>query len=166
MRKIISIVLVLLMFVSCFTAGYAETEEENESSAVMFEATITKLLDNQAKEWFASEEMRAMVTILLSLDLSSELDKDSEAYPDLSQNTYVGKSSLDLIVYLHGQKKDVTIMYRPITGDAGYTIMNASTDEVVEIIMGAVCSDGYYKNDAETMYVIAQQIGEILSGES
>lgn len=161
MRKIISLALVILMIFSCCMVGYAETQEESETKSVDFEPAITNVVKNQAKEWFASEDMRAMVTILLALDLSVTLDADSDIYPDLSRSSFVGKEGLDLAVYLHGQAKDVIIVYRPISGEAYYMETDESSDAIVGLVMDAVCTEGYYENDVESMYSVTQEIQAI-----
>ena len=164
MRKIMSLMLTVVLLFSCCAFGFAETNDSDDN-AVMFDAGITKAIEQTAANWFASKDMRAMATILLALDYSVAIDEDSPLFPDLSESTYIGKDGLDLVVYMHAGEKDIIIVYRPVSGEAVYTEMDASSDVVIEAAMSAICSDGYYENDIETMYSIAQQINDVLNSD-
>ena len=160
MRKRISLVLVFVLTLSMvYCAGLAESEKE----AKPFTPTVTNLVKNQAKEWMASDDTRAMVTVLLIVDLTTEIDSNDLLTNSLTKASYIGKQGLDLVVYVHGVENDMLILYRPVTGDAYYMMLDVSKDEAVEIVMNMYCTDGFYKNDLESIYTVVQQLQELFS---
>ena len=160
MRKGLCLVLVFALTLSMICcAGLAE----EESKAISFTPTMTNLVKTQAKEWMASDDMRAMATVLLVVDLITALDSSDGLMTALTQATYIGKEGLDLIIYLHSGENDILILYRPVTGEAYYSLFDVATDEAIEFVMEKYCTDGYYKNDIESIFTVVQGLQEVFS---
>ena len=161
LRRIVSmLVVVVLLLVG--TVGYCDTSEENEE--VYFEATLTNILDMQAKEWFASSYYRAVLTVMVAGDLALACEDGSfDLATAITEDTYVGKEGLDLIVYFHGVDEDIIVVYRPLTGDACYLPMEEMSSEYVEYILGELCTEGFYLNDMEDIFEVVADLQEVLA---
>ena len=166
MRKGLCLMLVFVLTLSlvCCT-GLAE----EESRVASFTPTMTNLMKKQAKEWMSTDDTRAMATVLLVVDLITALDSSDGLISSdglmsaLTQATYIGKEGLDLIVYLHAGENDILILYRPVTGEAGYSLFDVAKDEAVQMVLDLYCTDGYYKNDYESVYAVLQGLQDIFS---
>ena len=165
MRKIMSLILAAMLLVSCCSFSLAETAADGEDEAIEFDASITNAINETAATWFSAEETRGLATILLALDFTLAVGDDSELFPDMSEPTYIGKDGVDLAVYMHAGPRDIIIVYRPATGEAVYMETDVNSALVIKAAMEAICSDGYYENDIETMYSIAQELSEILDSD-
>ena len=127
----------------------------NDSEPISFVPTVTNLLELQAKDIIASENVAALTVVCLALDIKSG---DSGFSPDLGQNSYIGKDGLNIYVFFHGKTNDMLISYRPITSSAYYAIMDTTSDIVMETAFEQICLDGFYKNDKELLYGILQAL--------
>ena len=70
-REVLSLCLVLAMLMVGCMAGLCEetTASAEETKAIAFEPTLTKVFDYSAQEWFSSSANRALLTIMLAVDL-------------------------------------------------------------------------------------------------
>lgn len=153
-REILSLCLVLAMLTVGCMAGLCEeaTASAEETKAIAFEPTITNGFDYSASEWFSSGFNRAMLAVILSLDLCNIVDKDVIDFgPALTESSFVAKDGLILVVYYHGTQDDLYITYMPLTGQATYQITDKSEDYVVQYALETVVDDGCYKNDFEDL---------------
>ena len=165
-RGILSLCLVLAMLTMGCITGLCEevSAAEEELDYISFEPTITKMFDNSASEWFSSEFDRAMLTVLLSIDLLSIVDEDVMDFSEaLTKNTYVAKDGLNLIVYYHGKQSDLLVGYTPLTGTAIYQVQDKIGDSLVLYLLEKLAEDGCYKNDIDDLFEVVTLLSDVLT---
>ena len=147
-------------------SGFSNIDCNAEDTGVSFSPTICYGMGKTGKEWMENAESRAYATISLALDyMISFNDRTPDFTPNMFETSYIGKTGLDLVVIY---KSDLTtdrlaVIFRPITGEASYLILeNIPTDTQADYMMQTVCVDGYYKNDIEDIYMVYNDISNAL----
>ena len=173
MKKILALALAIMLALSAVTVVWAEEEESNW---VVFEPTNTNLVEEagtfDADDWFATDYARAMLTVLLSLDLCAAFRNSSD--PDLlamSENwekalldsTYVGLGTVVLFVTYQYGDHSIHVYYSPFDGTAGYMINDAFTDSETEELLSSTCKGGYYRNRFSSISEVVSDLSGILS---
>lgn len=160
MKRVVSMLIVSLLFFSMVISSQAESD----SDSIEFVPKVSNILDRTAKDWFASSEDRAMLSVFLMLDAMSEFGNDSVYVPDLTQTTFLGRNGMDLFLTGHtAGDNSVIIQYRPIAGKALAGKSPSASDAVLKIALESICDDGCYKNDMEDIVKAAQTISDIIS---
>ena len=173
MKKILALALAVMLALSAVAVVWAEEEESNW---VVFEPTNTNLVEEagtfDADDWFATDYARAMLTVLLSLDLCDAFRNSSD--PDLlamSENwekalldsTYVGLGTVVLFVTYQYGDHSIHVYYSPFDGTAGYMINDAFTDSETEELLSSTCKGGYYRNRFSSISEAVSDLSGILS---
>lgn len=151
------IALALCLMLGTAFIGYAE----DENSFIDFDATLTNGFEQSASSWFSSPLYRALLTLTLIMDVDNALDID--LYTAITNNSYVGREGLFLVVGIILDDGTMLINYSPLTGDAAYmyskTDLSTTLKEMlIESVLENGCSDGYYKNSSDDMYKVIETI--------
>lgn len=122
-----------------------------------FEPTFTNTFNYSASKWFSSDEYRALLTIMLSFDLSNEDDD----FPDnaLLGDSYVAyvKESKGLVVTFLVDDIDYTMIYVPHLDTAVYSEPSTSSAYAVEMAFEEL-GYTYYRNSLSTIMDVAKLI--------
>ena len=164
-REVLSLCLVLAMLTVGCMAGLCEeaAASAEETKAIAFEPTLTKVFDYSAQEWFSSSANRALLTIMLAVDLDDILDENMFAPgTSLVNTTFVAKDSVSLIVCYHAEQNDLFVVYMPIIGTATYQFMDKSSDISTRYALEAIADDGYYENNLEDIVEVMKILQEVL----
>ncbi len=114
MKKFLSILLALSLLLSCSAPALAD------SSLVSFNATLTGLMDYTASDWNESGLSRALLTIMLMVDLASANDSVG-ATSMIAYDTYVARlDSGAMMVLGYGENAQIAIFYEPVSKTAYY----------------------------------------------
>lgn len=164
MKKLICVVSIVALMMACLTP-MCTAFASSSSESYPFDLTMTKLLDGYTvNDWMGNSQMRAMITVLLSTDLSVYMKNHGLSYDgDLSKNSYVGQKDNMLMVYMHGSSQDYIIAYMPSAQIATYTLTAGSSDTVVEMAMSTTTT-AYYKNSLSDLKLVIDKLLEILGG--
>ena len=161
MKKVLCVLLALVVLLGNMALAEMATDED----AINFEPTLTTLMDYSASEWYDSVANRATLTILLMIDLKLS-DESFAQNVQLLETSYVGKSGLDLVVYVHGEEEDIIMLYRPLTEEAYYiSIGSVWSDTLAEVLMNSVCDDEYHENDIEVLIEVFEQFEEAFASD-
>ncbi|MBR2572275.1 MAG: hypothetical protein IKE30_09170 [Clostridia bacterium] len=155
MKKALSLILVLAFLLSC-SCGAALAAD---SKIVPFTPTMTNLGEKSAKEWFSSAETRALFTILLYLDLPENVRGKYD-----SSKSWVLKDGMSLMLFVLGEEDSLAVVYTPATEYAAYSRVGVTSETMAKLVLEGYSGDGYYKNDIEDLYTIAQLLSEALEG--
>ena len=162
MKKFFSMLLALILLLSS-VAFATESEDEN----YYFEAGLTTALDRTSFSWFVSEASRAMLTIVLYIDilLDYEGDLGFEAAV-LCQASYVARDSetgVLTVVVLSDEGDTMWIYFDPETGLAAFNIIEDLDAFGVEYVLTTSDSDyNYYENSVVELFSAMELIKEAL----
>ena len=163
-RKIATRAVGLILIMALLLASCVAFAEDDDSKGVEFEAELTNCIDMSVGKWFATSENRALLTLLLSLDLSRVVDKSEFDVSNAWLNrSYVAMGDGTLGVYLHGEKQDCIIIYSSVAGVATYVMHDICADSVVRLTLSSVFEDGYYENSLGDMAEVAGKLNDALS---
>lgn len=133
----------------------AEELLEEDSEASFFTPMFLNALENSAEEWVTGEYIRALATATLVVDLSIANVASAEELTFAAMKTsYIGRIGSDLLFYLHGNQRDLFVLYESDTNNAFYQFMDATDDSILEASLEAVFTDGCYQNNPETVISI------------
>lgn len=149
MKRWIVFALVFVLGLNLGAIALADSDEITD-----FDPGLTNSMDMTANEWMETVETRAEITFTLAFDMTIA----GGPTPDLSENAFIGKDGLDLVVYYHGDNDDIVVVYRPFANEASYFTVDTISDKSIEGLMEEVCGDGFYKNDMETLFGIMQEV--------
>ena len=150
-------VLALLLLMGCAISALGDID------TLQYEPTLTNAMDYSASTWFSTSSNRAMLSLLLTLDLVTKYDSQSQYVPDLSKPSFVGKSDEDLFLTAHTQTgAQIIISYRPSTGVGFYGLHESASDSNVEYALSQICPDGCYKNDSSDIQAAVQLVQSVL----
>ena len=163
-RKIATRAVGLILILALLLASCVAFAEDDDSKGVEFEAKFTDCLKVSPREWFSTSFNRAMLTFLLSMDISLVVDESEfVASESIVNRSYVARSGEVLSVYLHGEKQDCLILYSPTTGEATYVMSEVKSDSAVKAMLSVLFEDGYYENNLLDIAEAARAIGDALS---
>lgn len=160
MKKLLSLLLALILLFVC-ASSYAEDDE------IVFTPNLAVSLDATAAESFKTSESRALLTCALIIDL---LIETSDSYGNivlsedinLADASYVGKSGINLIVFLQGNSHDYVFAFQPLNELANCILFDHLTSTMREYVLEELCTDGYFENDAEYLYEFFLEISEAI----
>ena len=167
LRRVLSLVMVLALFMTSCTVGYCEV-----SDPIVFDTPLTdaysKILDEDKESLFDDSFKRAALTVFISIDLFvfSGLDEMSDvAWIDmLQEKSYVAKDGDNLLVYLHLLDEDIVIFYTQGFKGAYFCTMPVAEDDALEEALGILVGDEYYENNNayinEVLYEAVRQAEE------
>ncbi len=114
MKKLLSVLLALSLLLTCSAPALAD------SSLVSFNATLTGLLDYTASDWNESGLSRALLTLMLMVDLASA-NGNIGATSMVTYDTYVARlDSGAMMVLGYGDNAQIAIFYEPVSKTAYY----------------------------------------------
>lgn len=151
MKKFLSIMLALVMVLSCSVCAHCE--EEKPAELIPLEGMMIDVINASqmsASEWFQTAEGRALLSVLIAAALEEELGE--ETFPlstTLINTSFVGKDETLLVIYLHGVDNDALVFYTPVLGTVRYAIQEPASDVLVSTALESITGDGCYKNDLE-----------------
>ena len=163
MKKYIAWVLVFALCLVGFVNGVAAYAEDENN---MFTPTLADLAEQTSKDFLATSRNRALLTVLLSIDLSMVVDDlDAGCF---TYDSYVGTWESDVgdilcVFLMNGNQTGYYIFYTPGVGLAQYNRLELD-NESLEIMVKAVC-DNYYQNDPEDVEWALYSLIEIFSEE-
>lgn len=168
LRRVLSLVMVLALFMTSCTVGYCET-----SNAIEFDTTLTDaLLEGEDEEFFDSSYKRALLTVCISLDLfvysgmfDTTDDKTLAMMGVLYEESYVAKDEDNFLVYIHLTDDDILIVYKQGEKGAYYCMMPVIEDDVLEEALGGTAKDGCYENNSQYIEKAWEGIKRILLEE-
>lgn len=151
--------LIIVCVLGCSAMAVGDTHD--------FLAFTTNMVEQSVIGWFSTEELRAMATILLTLDFLSEVGEEAGYDPLLfTEPSYVGIKGLDLYVTIRTAKDSILMLYRPSTGEAVYMEMDDyfGDDAYMEAGLREICGVGnYFKNDMLSMLSVYNDLDVVFS---
>lgn len=157
MKKILSVFLLIILLICTFSVSVSA----EDSSQTSFSPTLTSLIEKKASDWLSTSESRALLSVLLSLDLSAA-DESFDSSNVLSYSSYVGydDNSMALCVILFAESDMYYIVYSPLYNLAYYGITKDTVSELVaEITLNSVCTE-HYKNTREDVFTVTKMVLE------
>lgn len=154
MKRLLGILVALVML---FGAALAEGDTKE------FEVTMTNtIFPFSASKWSESKESRALLTIMLALELQDE--DNSFVFADVvtSGESYVlsdGETNVMVSYYVDGE--NWVVVYTPDSGTAVYSKITAVSEFVVELTLQEM-ENPYYRNSQLTILAVAKALGEAL----
>ena len=166
MKKLICVALALVLAFSAVGA-LAETTST-------FDPTLSNILELSASDWMSSSYSRALLTVLLVLDLGnsglltqSRMDMITTTLANSSGFSYVGYVDNMLEIIIFDGRYVSLIVYMPSIGYANFTLLDddagntySSTESLVKVLLGQLCSE-YYKNDVNDIGTAASDLMEL-----
>ena len=107
MKKVLSVILCVAMLL--FLCPWAVAEEH---SSVDFEPTLVSVFDRTAEKWYATRSSRAMLSVLLYLQVSN-IEEIEALNIQVDDPSYVGYSSDILGLLWQGENNTLLITYSP-----------------------------------------------------
>lgn len=163
MKKYIAWVLVFALCLVGFVndvAAYAEDE------SIPFDPTLTNLADQTSSTWYSSSSTRALLTVLLGLDLATSLDTfDTDCIFNPSYVAEVEQDGITIlcVFFTEGDEAGYYIFYSPLAGIAYYDRKDLDSDSLEWTI--DLFSDSYYENELEEILSVAKELVEALGSE-
>lgn len=146
----IAVLLLISTIVLSNFSAYADVEPKP------FETNFTAAVNLNAKNWFATEENRSVLTCSLALDYTLATSDMYNAFKiGLFNNpSYVGRSGLLLVVIYPSSDTNQTLalFYDTTSHEGSYYVYDGMSSSLAERAIQAVATDGYYKNDVSTLY--------------
>lgn len=141
----------------------AEELQEESSNSASFAPFLMNTTEKSAEEWLTGEYMRAMATATIAIDLSLTDDVTSEEIVfAVAKTSYIGRAGSDLLVYLHGNERDILLLYNPDSKKAFYQFMDVTDDSILQITLNAAFTDGCYQNNSETVLSVLRLMAQAL----
>lgn len=153
MKKVLSLILALCMLLAC--CALAEFDD-----GTVYEPALANSIDVSADEWFSTGENRALLTVLLGLEITSA--DGSYGLSDFVGDSYVGLNDDTLFVVMCGDAKDLIMVYQPSIGTAIYNFTDASGSANVDAALAETCADGHYLNSVDELIAVSEQILELI----
>lgn len=156
MKKTICTILALAMLFT--TACIAETGTDDPGT-VLFDANLTNMIDNTVRQWMSGNDTRALLTILLAIDMTVSMGLD-EMPIDATKTSFVGSDGdiIGVLLRCDDGEHDYAIVYQPATGTAAYSQMPTLSDTLARIALESECLDGVYENDHGTLAAVAGEL--------
>ncbi len=145
--------LVFLVAVVYSCAAFSGAFADNKT----FSTDLTDAVNRSIEEWMKDDTSRALITVLLTLDLM--LYDSSFSIDDYSPGESVIARTNDTIsVAVAGKKNGLLIFYTPALKYAQYTTLSSNTQlELYAVLQGN--SDSTYLIDANTMAEVVDLLG-------
>ena len=165
MKKILSLALAMMMLIASMSAAFAAPGDVGELTELPL--TLTSVVDSSASEWMASSETRAMLTVLMCLDMVLALEDDSPITPSLTGTSYVGYGDGYLVVACETQTPGMGVIMLYFADSQSAYYMTAEYGEysfssVFEIVLDELCPTGYYANSQDDVLAVAAEIYAML----
>ena len=159
MKRILCLVLTLIMALSVAATAMAE--------GVSFTPELCSALDMGVSEWYASEQTRALLTVLLLLDAQNAQSETGMRFDsdDIDwTHTYLGKIDATLFACVGLENNQFLLIgFAPAIDTALIEIKEATNLElVIEGAMEATC-ESYYQNSTDTLLVVMETLQEIVN---
>ena len=157
MKKALAAALVLCLMLCLGLTALAE-----ENNSVEFDAALTGIADQTATAWYSTGRTRALLSLLLSLDLSNALPS-YEAGNLATHSSYVGyhNTSSTLCVVLSSDEHTYFVLYNPSLKLATYMENDPMSDIVIELVLGQTC-DKYEENSLSDIADVVGELSEAL----
>ena len=139
-----------------------------DEDPIYFEATLANALDYSLEEWFSTSYNRALLTVLLTLDMASEAVIGQSMWTNLLKNeTFICFQPIGILL-INGYVDDdlIAIGYRSLPNTAVYDIQDTSyTSEFMPLYIVAAMSkrDEYYINDSNDIMTAVSNIYDIIT---
>ena len=168
MKKLICVFLALLMMFSAFGALA-------EADVMPFEATLCEVMDLSADEWMQTEYSRAMLTVLLILDLGNsdlltqaEMEAITSTLANSNGFNYIGAVDEFIVVIIYDGNCLHMLLFIPGTNVANYTLLDAEpgSKSFSELLVQSFLDDNvttYYKNSPDSIAEAASTLAEIMN---
>lgn len=127
------VLVVLASMVVLPAAGYAETD--SDSNTVYFDPAMIQLLDVSASDFTKTEDMRALLSVILSLEFSNQ---ETGYEYDFTNPIYVAINQLDLVTVALGVEDGyVCIFYSDLTDPitTAYTFLDTTSSRVMQLVL-------------------------------
>lgn len=170
LRGILSLVLVLTLLVGCCAVGYCEepaaaeteTETESDSQLMTITPTIANSFEYSADEWFSTSLNRALLTVLLSLNLNGEVDENDVSLTDalINNTSFVGLSDTTLTVLYQGTEADLLVFYYPELEVCHFSLTTHGSDALTKTALETICPDGCYENELDDIATVIGLLAE------
>ena len=155
MKKVLSLILALCMLLAC--CALAESDD-----GIVYEPSLANAVGVSADEWFSTGENRALLTVLLGLEITSA--DGNYGLSDFVGDSYVGLNDDTLFVVMCGETKDLIMVYQPSIGTAIYNFTDASGSANVDAALAESCADGHYVNDVDDLISVSESILGMMEG--
>ena len=156
MKKIWSVILCVSMLLSLCSGALAE-----ESGSVDFEPTFVSVFDHTAEKWYASRANRAMLSVLLYLQVSN-IAEVAALNIEVGDPSYVGYSSDILGLLWQGKDNTLLITYSPFLNRASYRCIEGMASNFVSEYLMDGLFDEYRDNDVEDLKEALIEIRNLL----
>lgn len=173
MKKSISCVLISIILCGLFVGPATASTYYTVGDYYDFNPEIANAMK---LNWFSSAENRAMLTLVLSLQVADDrVMGNADVFKGFLTNTsYLGKSvqrvsSGNMTMYIAlGRYNDyfIYILYSPDAKQASFFLQDNTygsfvTDMQMELLIAKLCSD-YYKNDPADMFNAFSELQNLL----
>lgn len=163
MKKYITWVLVFALCLVGFVNGVAAYAEDE---SIPFDPTLTNLADQTSSTWYSTSSSRALLTVLLGLDLATSLDTfDTDCIFNPSYVAELEQDGISIlcVFFTEGDNAGYYVLYSPLAEIAYYDRLDIDSDSLEWMI--DLLSDSYYENDLEEILSVAKELVEALGSE-
>ncbi len=166
MKKILSVVFALMLLTASMTAAFAAPGDTGELTP--FDLTVTGLIDATTDEWMGSSETRALLTVLLGLDLRIAIADTTGYGPLLNGSSFAGIGDGFLVVCMPTDTEGmaVVVVYFSELKTAYYMTAEYGDfdfEALFDIVMSELCTGGYWLNDPADIQAAGAEIAAILN---
>ena len=169
MRKTLSIILCVLLSLSCLTC----VAESQSKYAELFDINITSKAASEmgfnARTWLESEKSRAIFTCMLMVDFGTAIDQKKIEEPPfkmtlLDNVSYIGRDGITIYLMIMSEDKTqvLVFMYKDASPNAGCFLLECKSQSAAEYALQGICPDGCYKNDPADLYEVSLSIKNAL----
>ena len=174
MKKTISCLLIVILL-SCMLMGSAAAISKKYEVGDYYDFK-PEIANAMKLNWYSSAENRAMLTLVLGLQVSDDRVMGSmDLFSSFLVNTtYLGRSiqktsSGNMTMYIALGRYDnyfIYILYSPEAKQASFFLQdnpygNSVSDMQMELLIAKLCSD-YYKNDTADMFSAFSELQSLL----
>ena len=157
-KRLIALVLALVLSMSFAVAALAESDFKS------FDTMLLKGVKQTVSNWYATEETRALLTVLALVEYSVNVE---ELEVDWLENSYVGYYD-DFLVISAPTADDRYVIFtfdaeNPETLDYMFTATGTSEDAVISMYKD-VCT-GYKANTLDAILSATEELAAIVAGE-
>lgn len=158
MKRIVSLVLTVLLFLTGYSNAYCETDIGN---FVYFDSKVAISYDYTSEDWLANSGMRATISSLLALDLFLDEQFKQLNFDILSAQFHfsgVAKYESGIIAYCCDGERGVIIAFYPPIKETAYWYLDYATPLTLHSMIVDACPNEWYLNDVNELVSLFEEI--------
>lgn len=166
MKKFVSMVLIVALLATC---GAFAAFAQGAASLYTFDSFMIANVDTSVDEWLGSEDMRALCTVVLAMELMHGLNEQragqsDELTPQMAEPTYIGRDGDNIVVYLHAPGTDFLVTYYTNEKKCSFMKMSPMDDSVVLSTLNGIYPDGCSENSLDMIMYAINGLQEAING--